>query len=114
MTSLVARFTRLPGLALLWALLFSTSLWALELHDAKNQGLVGETLNGYLAPVGSVTPEISALVNTVNSQRKAEYQRIAQQNKIAVKDVEALAGKKAIEKSPAGHYVNITGQWQKK
>ena len=114
MTSSIPRLTRLPALALFLALLFSPGLWALELHDAKNQGLVGETLGGYLAPVGSVTPEISALVSSVNSQRKAEYQRIAQQNNIALKDVEALAGKKAIEKTPAGQYVNVTGQWQKK
>lgn len=114
MTSPIARIIRLPVLALLGALLFSPGLWALELHDAKNQGLVGETLSGYLAPVGSVTPEISALVSSINSQRKAEYQRIAQKNNIAVKDVEALAGKKAIEKTPAGQYVNVTGQWQRK
>lgn len=99
---------------LLLALVFSSPLWALELQDAKTQGLVGETRSGYIAPVGSVTPEITALVNNINSQRKAEYQRIATQNGIAVSDVEALAGKKAIEKSPAGHYVKLNGQWQKR
>lgn len=96
------------------ALVFSSALWALELHDAKVQGLVGETLEGYIAPVGSVTPEITALVNSINTLRKAEYQRIATKNGIAVSDVEALAGKKAIEKSAAGHYVKLNGQWQKR
>lgn len=96
------------------ALVFSSSLWALELHDAKEQGLVGETLEGYIAPVGSVTLEITALVDSINTQRKAEYQRIATKNGIAVSDVEALAGKKAIEKSAAGHYVKLNGQWQKR
>lgn len=110
--SLFKRFYLSVGLVA--ALVFSSSLWALDLHDAKAQGLVGETISGYLAPVGSVTPEITALVNSVNTQRNAQYQRIASQNGIAVSDVEALAGKKAIEKSAPGHYVNIAGQWQKK
>ena len=111
-SSLVKKLFLQAGLIM--ALVFSSSLWALELQDAKSQGLVGETPSGYLAPVGSVTSEISALVININNQRKAEYQRIATKNSIALSDVEALAGKKAIEKSAAGHYVKLNGQWQKR
>ena len=98
---------------ILGLLLAATPAIALELHDAKAQGLVGETVNGYLGAVKS-TPEVNALVGDINSKRKAEYQRIAQQNGIDLATVEAMAGKKAIDKTPPGQYVNVTGSWLKK
>lgn len=100
--------------AALALLAISPALWALDLHQAKSQGLVGETATGYLAPVNAPTAEVTALVNDINRQRKTEYERIAGQNKIAVKDVEALAAQKAIEKTPAGQFVRTNGQWQRK
>ena len=39
---------------------------------------------------------------------------IAARNNISLKDVEALAGKKAIEKSEAGSYIKDNGGWKKK
>ena len=95
-------------------LAISPALWALDLHQAKNQGLVGETATGYIAQVSASTAEVPALVNNINRQRKAEYERIAGQNKIAVKDVEALAAQKAIDKTPAGQFVRTNGQWVRK
>lgn len=87
---------------------------ALELHDAKQQGLVGETSSGYLEPVARATPEVAALVKAINAQRRDHYQRIAEQNGISLTDVELLAAKKAIEKTPAGQYVQVDGEWRKK
>jgi uncharacterized protein YdbL (DUF1318 family) len=99
---------------LIAALLFVTSTaFALDLQQAKAQGLLGETASGYLEPV-TANAEATALANSINAQRKAEYQRIATKNNIAISDVEALAGKKAIEKTPAGQYVKVGGNWQKK
>ncbi|HEY8384834.1 MAG TPA: YdbL family protein [Porticoccaceae bacterium] len=95
-------------------LVTSSALWALDLHQAKSQGLVGETATGYIAPVGTATAEVTSLVNDINRQRKAEYERIAAKNNISVKDVEALAAQKAIEKTPAGQYVRTNGQWVRK
>lgn len=87
---------------------------ALDLQQAKSQGLVGETASGYVAPVTGASPEVQALVEHVNRQRRAEYQRIARANDIAVADVEALAGKRAIERTPPGQYVNVDGRWRRK
>lgn len=87
------------------------SVFALDLQTAKEQGLVGETDTGYLGAVKS-SPEVAALIVDINAQRKAEYQRIAKQNGIAVSDVEKLAAKKAITKTPAGGHVNIGGDWR--
>ena len=93
--------------------LASSSVFALELQDAKSQGLVGETETGYLAAVAA-SSAVNALVADINGQRKAEYERIAKQNGIALTDVEKLAAKKAIDKTPAGQYVKVGGSWQKK
>lgn len=88
--------------------------WAIDLEQAKDQGLVGETESGYLEPVVAATPEIRDLVDTINQKRRAEYRRIASSNDIDLATVEALAGKKAIEKTPSGQYVKVRGAWRKK
>ena len=86
---------------------------ALELDDAKQRGLVGETANGYLAPV-MASGEIDTLVSRVNEQRKARYQQIADRNNISREAVEVRAGQVAIEKTPAGQFVNRGTGWEKK
>jgi len=101
------------SLILFGLLLICQPAIALDLQTAKAQGLVGETATGYLAPVKS-TPEVKKLVNDINAKRKQHYQQIAQRNKAQLNAVEQLAGKKAIEKTPPGQFVNINGSWQKK
>ncbi len=39
---------------------------------------------------------------------------IAKQNGISVSDVEAIAGKKAIEKTPSGQIIQLNGNWVRK
>jgi len=87
--------------------------FALDLQAAKAQGLVGETLTGYLAPV-KATPEVQQLVKTINTKRKAQYKKIAQRNGTSLQAVEQLAGKKAIEKTPPGQFIKTGGNWRKK
>lgn len=95
---------------------FSLSAWALDLDEAKDSGLVGETPTGYLAPVSdSPSAEVTALVTDVNSKRKAQYSEIAGKRNIPLSAVEKLAAKKAYEKTEAGHYLkNAEGAWEKK
>lgn len=110
-----------PSVRFRWLLLIALiasplSAWSMELDAAKQQGLVGEQADGYL---GIVTPspssEVTALVEEVNAKRRAQYQRIATQNGIALADVEALAGQKTIDKTPSGYYVKPPGSgWRKK
>lgn len=103
-------------------LLLSLSLPALALNlndamsalgDAKAGGQLGEMPNGYLGVVkaGGQAEEIARLINQA---RRAEYQKLAEQNGIQRSDVEAIAGKKAIEKTPAGQYIQLQGEWRKK
>ncbi|MGB1141113.1 MAG: YdbL family protein [Halioglobus sp.] len=100
-------------LALATLLLSALPALALDLGEAKAKGLVGETNSGYL---GAVKPSssVDALVADINAKRKAHYQKIAKQNNISLQAVEARAGLKAIEKTPAGEYVNTGAGWQKK
>ena len=83
------------------------------LGQAKAQGLVGEQANGYLGAVAS-NADASDIVKLINDARRAEYSRLAQQNNIAVADVEAMAGKKAIERTNSGHFILLDGKWVKK
>ena len=86
---------------------------ALELGQAKQDGLVGETNTGYIAAV-KPSADVDALVAEINRQRKAQYQKIAEKNGISLQAVEARAGLKAIEKTPSGEFVNTGAGWQKK
>jgi len=105
---------------LLWIfpllLLWAGSAWALSLHQAKAQGLVGEQPNGYLGVVaGHDTPAARSLVQSINAKRRQVYQEIARRNGTALHNVEVLAGKKAIERTPAGEYVRLpSGGWHRK
>ncbi len=66
---------------------------ALNLDQARSQGLVKETSSGYLK-VAKPSAEVNALVKKVNAGRKAEYQKIAKKNGTSIKAVEQLAGKR--------------------
>lgn len=83
------------------------------LGQAKSSGQLGEQPDGYL---GVVKPDGQAaeIASQINQARRAEYHRVAQKNGISVRDVEAIAGKKAIEKSPPGHIIQLNGTWVRK
>lgn len=104
------RITWLGILLLAW---LAMPAWALSLDEAKEQGLVGEQPNGYLGSVQS-SPEraVRELVEQVNLRRRDEYSRIAERNGVPREEVEKLAGKRAIERTRAGHYVRLPdGRW---
>lgn len=93
-------------------LCFSFSSWALDLGAAKEQGLVGEQSDGYLGLVVN-TPEAAQLIKTVNNQRKAKYQEIAEKRGTKLDAVERFAGTKLTEKAAAEKqfYQNENGKW---
>ena len=98
-------------LALSWAgLAFSA-----ELDQVKSAGLVGERADGYLGLVDKNAPDdVVNLVKDVNDRRRAEYQRIASSNELTLDQVEALAGRKAIERTAPGGWILTNGGWQQK
>ncbi|MGB1301413.1 MAG: DUF1318 domain-containing protein, partial [Pseudoalteromonas tetraodonis] len=47
-------------------------------------------------------------------KRKAQYLKLAKKNNLSLAQVEALAAAKTIEKTQAGHFVEVNGEWVKK
>ena len=96
------------------SLVFSSGAFALTLEQAKQQGRVGETLSGYLAPVKK-DAETLALVEQINIARAEKYQEVAQKNHLSTEDVAKLAGQKLVNRAAAGEYVRgINGQWMRR
>ncbi len=86
-----------------------------ELDDAKASGLVGETWRGYLAPVNDATPDITALVERINSARRARYAEIADGTGGTVEDVGLLTAQRVIERAASGTYIlDQTNTWRQK
>ncbi|CAM2835632.1 MULTISPECIES: YdbL family protein [Pseudoalteromonas] len=104
---------KLNIITLLSAVCMSFSAWAISLDDAKNQGLVGEDSSGYLGLVVQ-NAEAKAVVDDINTKRKAQYLKLAKKNNLSLSQVEALAAAKTIEKTQSGHYVEVNGNWVKK
>ncbi len=99
-------------------LLMLTPLLAfgVTLNEAKQQGLLGERPDGYL---GLATPSPSnktvELMKDINRKRRDVYKGIAEKNGMSLSTVEALAGKKAIEKTPSGQSImQPNGTWTPK
>jgi len=84
-----------------------------NLGDAKAQGVVGEKPDGYLGVVNN-SNDAAEIVKLINEARQAQYQRLAKDNNIAIADVQAMAGQKAIEKTPSGQYIQVNQKWAKK
>jgi uncharacterized protein YdbL (DUF1318 family) len=105
---------------LVTALLLTSPAWALSLNqamgaltEAKVAGVLGERPDGY---VGVVKPggDAAEIAKLINNARRDEYQRLATENGIKVRDVEAIAGKKALERTQPGQYILINGVWMPK
>ena len=98
-------------------LLLATSLaWALDLREAKEQGLVGEAVTGYLAPVRTpASREVLALIEDVNEKRLAEFERTAAKTNTTVLQVSHRFYELAVERTAPGHYYqDANGNWVKK
>ncbi|MCC2615392.1 YdbL family protein [Aestuariibacter halophilus] len=104
--------TWLKGLALAGLLVSAVAL-AMDIDSAKQNGLVGEQMDGYLGVVVDST-EVRELVADINAKRRSKYQELANANGITLAQVEALAAKKAYSKTEPGHYVQVDGKWVKK
>lgn len=101
--------------ALILSSLFVFSAHALTVDEAKNQGLIGETLSGYLAVVNTNNATVNQLVSVINREREIKYSEIAAKNNLQTKDVGRIAGQKLVERASSGEYVRgINGQWLKK
>jgi uncharacterized protein YdbL (DUF1318 family) len=109
------RLSYLLNTALAAFTLLAGAAFAADLDQAKGDGLVGERADGYLGLVRSdAAPDVVEMVKSVNAKRRAEYQRIASENDLTIEEVQALAGRKAMERTAAGHWIMRDGGWQQK
>lgn len=114
------RFLRLVALATVLAAGTvagsGTVLAQQTLEEAKAAGLVGERPDGLLGAVpAQVAPDVRALVESVNAQRLERYREVARGNDTPVGQVQALAGRQLIAKTPTGQWVmTASGQWTRK
>ena len=100
--------------ALLLVLAFQ-SAWAIDIHSAKEQGLVGEANTGYLAAIGTPSAEVKALIAEVNEKRKAEFQRTAEKTGATLQQVQFRFYELAVQRTQPGHYYqDAGGSWKRK
>jgi uncharacterized protein YdbL (DUF1318 family) len=104
--------SRIFTIILALALLAAAPALALDLHAARDAGIIGEKADGYVA-VLKKSADADALARDVNAKRKAEYARISQENKQPVGIVAKLAAQQIIEGLNAGDsYQDADGSWK--
>lgn len=98
------------------ALLLAAQAFAANLGSLKDQGIVGELSNGYVGIVvaNKATSDVKALVESVNDQRREIYAEQAKKNNKTLAEIEAIAARRNIDRTQAGHYIKVGGAWQKK
>lgn len=80
---------------------------------ARAAGQVGEQPDGYLGVVGGGTPQLRALVSSINIQRKAAYTQKAQASGATVEQLAFTSGCNLIAQTEAGEkYKAPDGSWQ--
>lgn len=97
-------------------LMLLQNAWAIDIRDAKAQGLVGEATSGYIAAVRSpASAEVRALINDVNGKRKAQFTETARNTGAKVEQVANRFYELAVQKTLAGNYYQDSGGgWKKK
>ncbi|MDX1266517.1 MAG: YdbL family protein [Oceanisphaera sp.] len=101
-------------LAVILAASLSWSAWALDLHEAKQQGLIGEQLNGLVGVVRG-SGEVNVIANDINRKRLENYQEIARRTGTSLTVVQSRAGQLNIERTAGGHYIQLAdGSWRRK
>ena len=102
--------------AVIGMLLLLQNAWAIDIRDAKEQGLVGEANTGYLAAVQTpVSAEVRALIADVNAKRMAEFESTAEKTGTTVAQVANRFYELAVQRTAPGHYYqDASGRWVKK
>ncbi len=108
-------FRSFSALLLALSLLAAGPAAADALDDALRNGKVGETPRGYIAPVTAPTAAITRIVNNINKRRREQYRSIARKNNMSLPQIEAVAGKRIIERAAVGtYYKDGRGKWRRK
>ena len=82
------------GLGLLLAVLALPGAFAINLDEAKQNGMVCEMPTGYLKATTRATAEVKSMVANINSKRQQEYKRIANEHGVTPEQVGKLTAQK--------------------
>lgn len=97
-----------------FTILLASEAFAVDLSQARANGIVGEKLDGYIGAVAP-SPEASAVVEEINARRRAEYEKISKQNGQPLSVVGKVAAESVINGLPKGSlYQSTDGSWKKK
>jgi uncharacterized protein len=113
----MTRWLMVPALALGIGLAIPAPSQAqAPLEEAKRSGLIGERPDGLVGFVtGTASIDVRAMVDQINAQRMRRYNQVAQTNGTPIDNVQAVAGRQLIDRTPAGQYVlSASGQWVRK
>ena len=102
--------------AAIFLTLMLQNAWALDIDQAKDQGLVGEANTGYLAAVKTpASAEVRALIADVNAKRKTRFEATAQKTGATVPQVANRFYEIAVQRTAPGHYYqDANGRWRRK
>jgi len=105
---------RILSLMTVMGMMLAFPAFALDLHEARSSGLVGEARTGYVEPMLD-RADVLDLVAEINSKRKQEYVRISQENGQSVDVVAKLAAEQIVKRLNAGeYYKDSDGNWKKR
>lgn len=100
------------SLMIVAGMLLTSPAFALDLHQARHDGILGEKADGYVA-VLKKSPEAVALASEVNQKRRQEYARISKENNQSVEIVAKLAAEQIIQGLDSGdRYQDASGSWK--
>jgi uncharacterized protein YdbL (DUF1318 family) len=88
-----------------------------DVNQLKREGEVGETAEGYVAPVkgDKLNKKAAAAIEVENVARREEYYRKAKDDNLDLDKVAQAAGKKNIENARSGEFIRRgNGEWEKK
>lgn len=102
--------------AVIGLLLLLQNAWAIDIRDAKEQGLVGEANTGYVVALQSpASAEVRALIAEVNDTRKSQFEETAEKTGLTTAQVAYRFYEIAVKRTAPGHYYqDASGQWKKK
>ncbi|MEM0986148.1 MAG: YdbL family protein [Pseudomonadota bacterium] len=87
------------------------------ISSAKQAGVVGERIDGYLGFVenGPADRSLRRQVQEINAKRRAVYDELASDTDTTTEQVARVTAEKQIARAPQGQfYMNERGRWERK
>ena len=112
---LLLSITALPLLALASPIGPAAAQSARLLDAPRIAGIVGERYDGYAVTRGTPPPDIVALVDKVNAERRALYEKRAAADHVSIDSEQLIYAKQIRQFAPAGTwFLGPDGQWTQK